>query len=146
MPTPKSDPSATVINDGPFYRVMVCIVGQPPTIQFCQSPFIFTKQRLLDGGYVQATPLDDGVMCYSDEDAIAKDLPLNREIPARAPEIPEDMVLLDVPDDAPAPGTMGVHRIRGNFMLLRHKHDGNSDYTDLTDEDIAKYTALFGGA
>jgi hypothetical protein len=125
----------------PPIRIMICHVGQSPIVQCVNGPFGLAK-RILDGAYIQALPLEDGVTVYCDEDALGKDLPLNREIPARMPEIPDGSQVIYMDENSPAPGEMGVHRIHGAFVLVRHG-DGDHDYADLTDDDIAKYTALF---
>lgn len=136
-------------NDAYHYRVMICIVGEPPNIQFTTEPFLFTK-RIIDRGTIETVRLDDGVHCYFDEEYRHKNLPFNRSIPARMPILPDVGFVIDTTDgNHPAPGEMGEHRIHGNFMLLRHNEsediaeDDVNIYADLTDADIAKYTRLF---
>jgi hypothetical protein len=71
--------------------------------------------------------------------------PHNRDIPARAPALPVRAVFVAVTDPRlAAPGTMGVHRVHGPFVIARHDRVKDQPVS-LTDEDVEAYCTLFGG-
>lgn len=118
-------------------RVLVFRIGADAHVEDVENPFTFAKTSLIGGGDIEALTLEDGVVVYCNEHARNLEQPLNREIPARMPEFPADMFIVDTePDKRPAPGQWGVHRIYGNFLLTRH---GDEDCIDITDRDIEKY-------
>lgn len=129
-------------------RVMVFRCGKdgepnpPPEVVETTKIWTLAKELIGEHSLVEITGLDDGVEIYSDEEALIKNLPLNREFPAQMPEYPEGFEIINVTGrDLPKPGTMGVYAIRGNCLLARHDHENDSD-VGLTDDDIAKYKNL----
>jgi hypothetical protein len=70
--------------------------------------------------------------------------PHNRDIPARAPTLPEAAFVAMTDPRLAAPGTMGVHRVHGPFVLARHDRAKDQPMS-LTDGDLEFYCALFGG-
>ena len=120
-------------------RILVFRVGHKVELEDSSNPFNHAKE-LIGGGYVESLTLEDGVVVYCDENGRHLGLPINRVIPARMPEFPSDMFVIDTRQDGgPPPGEMGVHRIYGNFLLTRH---GEEDCIDLTDADIQKYSSI----
>lgn len=129
-----------------LYKVIVCRVGEEPKVEEVKSPFQFTSQELLGGGFVEMTHLDDGVIIYSDEEGRLKNLPRNRDIPTTAhPVDTEATFVIEIrdPDDPPfaKPGEAGYHRIYGNFLLGRHDLLKDKPKS-LTEEDIKKYMVI----
>jgi len=70
--------------------------------------------------------------------------PHNRDIPARAPAVPEAAFVVMTDPHLAAPGNMGVHRVHGPFVLARHDRATDQPLS-LTDEDVELYCSLFGG-
>lgn len=107
------------------YRILVLARRDlPPAVDWAESPFLHCR-KLIDNGYVQMVPLEDGVSLYCDEDAISKQLPFNRTVPVNRQL-----------------GAAYVHHLYGPFVLSRHDFD-KDEPMDLTDDDIAHYTKLF---
>lgn len=98
-------------------------------------------QRLVDG-YIQLVYLGDGVVLICNEDGKATK-PFHCVVPGRAPMIDESLVdFIIKPADSAPPGEMGVHRIYGDFALVREDDEG--ELQSLTDADVAHYMAILG--
>ena len=116
--------------------VILCPVGKPARPERIDST-LEAMQRLV-GGDVQEVSLERDMLFYSNEDAMSLRLPFNRNIPARAKEIPEEafsFVIRTSPDLA-KPGEMGVFQVRGDFFIARNK---NGELVDVTEDDERRY-------
>lgn len=128
-------------------RVLVCRPGKQPAVEMITDT-LETWQSLVksegqDIGYVQEIPIDRNrisVVCNEDGQRLC---PLNRVIPALAPQLPRDVnFVVDTTKGArPAPGTMGVHKLYGTFAVVRAGIAGRG-YISLLDSDVAVWTAL----
>lgn len=120
-------------------RVLVFLTGQAPKVEDVPDPFSFAKTSLTKGDDIETLTLPDGVVIYFGENGRGK-LPLNRNIPAEMPRLPDDHKIINLTGrPLLEPGQMGVHDIHGDFLMTRH---GGDDNIELTDEDIAKYSDL----
>jgi hypothetical protein len=132
------------------YRILSCRVGAGPETVEVESPWQYTKEFIDTtessgrDSYIEAVCLEDGVLIYCDEEGMIKKLPINRLLPARAPEIDEESFFVIYREGLAHPGEMGIHVLRGNFILTRHDVD-TDEPRNLTDEDIKKYTRILGG-
>lgn len=133
-------------------KVLVCKVGQAPFVELAANPWDYTKEYLIgENSLIQVVHLDDGVAMYFDEEGTGKKLPVNRLVPARAPNFNASdfsFVIDTTGGNRPAPGEMGVHIVRGHFLLCQEAGvDGEGEmlYKDLTDTQIKKYEELLGG-
>jgi hypothetical protein len=70
--------------------------------------------------------------------------PHNRDVPARAPVLPPGSFVVRTDPNLARPGTVGVHRVHGPFVLARHDVV-NDRPVSLTDRDVDSYLALLGG-
>jgi hypothetical protein len=121
---------------GTQIKAILCIVGEAPVV--LDVPNTLDHWQELVGGYVQQVHLDDGVHLLSNEDGLAQDLPFNGKVPGRAPRSPMEHVAFIVgPTNRPEPGQMGVHRLCGNFALVRVGLA--RDYESVTDVDVARW-------
>lgn len=119
-------------------KIIIVRVGEEPKVEDVQDPFMFAKTSLLKGDYVETLTLPGGVVAYFDEGSV-RGLVFNRAILAKAPPIPNADFIIDRAKDRAAPGEVGEHRIRGNFLLTRH---GNQNCVDLTSDDILLYMSM----
>lgn len=125
-------------------RIIIAPAGLPAFVAECTSPWDQIKDRIGRSAIVEAVGLEDGVVVLCDEEAQFKDLPVNRQLPVRMPELPTDMEVINVTGaDLLAPGEMGVHRIHGDFVLTRYA--GEVDWNDLTQEDVDRYLPILNG-
>lgn len=101
----------------------------------------FEAARKMIGGDIQVVPLTGGLSILCDEDGRMRDLPVNRQIEARAPNIRPDNYNFIVsmcgaplmPPDAP-----GYHEILGTFLVCRGTLDA---FESITDDDAARFRA-----
>ena len=121
-------------------RILVCRVEERP--QVMEVTRAYEVFRALVDGLLERVSLGDGVDLRSNEEALVYDLPYNREVPGRASVLPDGFDVIIAPPDAAPPGTMGVHRVHGDFFLARCDEEGN--IASLSDADIAKYVPLLG--
>ena len=120
--------------------IIVCEPAIPAYVDDVESPWDKAK-KLTDDATIQVVCLDDGVAVYCDEDGVAKNLAINRYLPATMPEIPDGMVVIDGTNgNHPEPGEIGVHEIRGPFILTREI--GEDGWEDLSENDVARYLEL----
>ncbi len=126
--------------DTPTVRILVCRVEAQP--QVADVPRVYETFSALVDGMLECVSLGDDVELWSNEEALVYNLPFNREVPGRAPVLPDGFDVIIAPPDAAAPGTMGVHRIHGDFFLARGDEEGN--IASLTEADIAKYVPMLG--
>lgn len=105
-------------------RVLFVAVGKPPEIRDIDTD-LETMQKLV-GGYVEHLSIGDFDF-YCNEEAQMLNLPLNRLIPARAPEVPPDTVVIKMDPNLADPGQMGVHMILGDFFICRHNEAGEDE-------------------
>ena len=126
----------------PLYPVLLFLVGEKPSIHHAVNPWQYAKEIIK--GYIEVTPLRDGVEILSDEDGIMRNLPFNRLIPSRTPEVNTDFwdFVIKMHPGLADPGQMGVFAIRGDFIMTRTR---NGEPAPLTEEDIGKYSKLLGG-
>lgn len=116
-------------------RVLVCRVGQSPTIEEVPNKFE-TWQKLVEG-YVQFVPLGDGIEMVCNEDGSHTCLP-NCYVPGLAPNVKlSDYSFVIKPMDAPPPGELGIHKTFGTIIIARTR--GNHALVSLTDEDAAQW-------
>lgn len=108
-------------------------VGQPPVVKTVQNEL--NEFNKLVGGHLECIDLD-GFDLICNEEGEIRDLPLNRIIPAQAPEVPEGIEIIYMDDNLAEPGQMGEWRIKGDFFICRHDDDG--DFASLQSEDIEK--------
>lgn len=132
----------------PSIRVLFVPVGLPPEVRHIhvdeQGSHLAAMQSLV-GGYVECIHLEDyGIDAWCNDDATG--LSPNWEIPATAPEVPEDFELITVDADEPLalPGSQGVFRIHGDFFLVRSTPDG--ELADVTDEDVTEWMERWSNA
>jgi hypothetical protein len=78
---------------------------------------------------------------FINEEGLLLDLPINRIITGKAPEVPEGFVVVKTDPDLADPGEEGEFRINGDFFVCRHDEEGNN--TSLTPEDIDRLTKVF---
>lgn len=126
-------------------KIIVCRVGQQPTIEEVKNPWTFTKKLLADDydkhPNLQIVTLEDGVALYSDEDGQGKNLAFNRAVPDRAKPLPPGFTASDIINPDPrlaSPGERGFHHILGDFILARNDYLTDKSVS-LTDDDIAKW-------
>lgn len=124
-------------------RVIVCRVGLPPTVQQLAADEHgdhLPAMQAIVGGHIELLALEGGLDLWCNEDALGLQLPLNVIIPALAPEVPAGVELLTLGDELARPGELGAWRIHGDFFVARSRGD---DVADVTDEDIAAWTAAW---
>ena len=120
-------------------KILVCPIGQSPVVEEIE-PTLENEQAIV-GGYLEFVELDDGVELVCNEDG-RDSLPFNRSVPAMSPEHPPGFATVELSPDLAPPGTMGVHRVHGEFFLMRHDEDGEP--VSLLDADIERYLRRFG--
>ncbi|TAL42819.1 MAG: hypothetical protein EPN91_07530, partial [Salinibacterium sp.] len=91
---------------------IICPVALPAFAAGCEDPWAYAKKMLGREGdndpTLQALCLDDGVVVLCDEEGLFKNLPLNRQIPARMPELARrGMVAVGGVDDDHVRGELG---------------------------------------
>lgn len=134
-----------------MFKIIVFKDGDRPTVKEVEAPWKFTKELLYESHphdsdfgsepTIQVVYLDDGVEIYCDEEALAKDLPFNRAVPATARPLPPGFTmddLIGVEPDMAMPGEAGYHNIYGSFILTRYDYDADAPLS-LTDTDIGKW-------
>lgn len=111
-------------------RVVFCGVGSAPAVRII--PHGLASMQDLVGGFIEIVPIDGvkGVVLVVNEEAALHGLAPNFELPARAPIVRPGVVVLQRPADAPLPGEMGVHRLRGDCFLVG------------INEDVGEFAAL----
>jgi hypothetical protein len=128
----------------PTVRILICRVtdegAKRPEVDEVPNRYEWFSEIV--GGRIERVDLghDDGVELWCNEESRLLRLPFNRNVPARAPLVPEGWEVLCPAPDAAAPGTMGVYDLHGTFFLARADEEGH--IASLTDADVAKYRAL----
>lgn len=119
-------------------KVYVKKVGCAPLVVDAE-PTLEWLQAIVDG-YVQLVPIGehDGLALVCNEDGILRGLPYNADVAARAMPHLEGAFRIYVGGteaDYAQPGEMGVHRIYGDFAIVRESPDGER-FIGLTDADL----------
>lgn len=137
-------------------RIIVCRVGRLPVAEVIaadeRGSFLSEMQRIV-GGYVDRVALDDGLDCWFHDEGLLLGLPLNRIIPC-APRPPSpllealggtDVVIYHggPPESFAKPGEPGEWRIYGDMFLSRIDDDEEGDLASVTDDDVARYVAMW---
>jgi hypothetical protein len=132
------------------FRVITVSVGKPPKVEFVGNPFDHCRELI--SGPVGIVHLSDGNDLLCDEEAEATGIPFNRAVPdvVRAPAFKPDFVVA-VGGAVPLPaGEVGVHRVRGTFVIAKFIPDPENEeggsYADLSDGDLERYNRYLGSA
>jgi hypothetical protein len=121
-------------------RVLICRVEQEPVVEEV-TPGFESLQKVV-GGYLECLTIEPGIDLWCNEEGRIRDLPLNRRFAARAPQVGPEMFVIKTDENLTNPGQWGYHEIHGDFFLARADAEGST--TSLTDEDIQRFTKLFG--
>ncbi len=124
--------------------VLVCRCGAVPERDAIPRKDGLDAMQAIVGGLVTCVSLDDGVDVWCNDEALCLGMPLNRRIPAAARQCPpgwEDVPVIHASEGLADYGEAGEWRIHGDFFMSRT--DDAGELAPLTEEDVAKYTALF---
>ncbi len=124
-------------------KCIVCCIGKSAEIRELSEPWLLAKEVMGGSAMIQIIKLDDGVEVYCDEDGIMKGLQFNRALLAHAKGIDPTKVdfIVKMSEHAADPGELGIHRIRGNFVLTRN-NPSTGKPKSLTGDELAFYLAL----
>jgi hypothetical protein len=132
----------------PRIRILVCRVGRAPAVEYLEpgydGSYLDAMQKIV-GGYVEfvGDVGGPGLDVVLNEDGIGLDLPLNRIIPGVGPALPAWVppdAVIKASEELCDPGEAGEWRILGDFFFVRGRH---GEVADVTDEDVARWTAAF---
>jgi hypothetical protein len=121
-------------------RVLVCRVEQEPVVEEV-TPGFESLQKVVGGG-LEYIAIEEGIDLWCNDEGRIMGLPLNRRFAARAPSVEPGVAVIKMDDNLADPGQWGYHQIHGDFFLARNDAEGST--TSLTDEDIQRFTKLFG--
>lgn len=123
-------------------RVLACRVGEQPKIEEIENVLetlqAFVKGKDEDYGLISVVELVPGIMLVCNDNGMYE-CEFNREVPGLSPEMPKDAEIIVRPKNAAAPGTIGVHKIFGNFFLCRVNRQ-SGDFASLKNLDIDPWT------
>jgi hypothetical protein len=121
------------------YRALICRIGEPPVVEEVNDDI--RDWGAFVGGYFMQQHLDEGVYCICNEEGLHRKLPFNRNVPARAPHLPEADFKVNIGpkiESEAAPGQMGYHKFYGDFALVRIDAE-KGEYASLSPEDVEKW-------
>ena len=126
-------------------RAILCRVGEPAVAVDLELTYE-TMSKLVEG-YIEYTPLADGVELLANEEGAINGMPFNRIVPGKASPLPawlatpaSELVIDMTGGRAAAPGTWGVHRVHGTFLLTRTDSQGSP--ASITPRDEEKWITL----